>query len=155
MRSQLIVVSMIFGALVVATVIAFEGRDLAKHVGLAEEEPVLVFVIPGVENARRVRAAIKPERIVWQGKEGLALAGGRVLALNLDSAGDVIELAGWVDRPIQIVRLDDPQPEQDAASDGASREERLVRLRSLVSKPTLSRGEQMFIMSAMNDGLEI
>jgi len=155
MRSHFTLASMTLGALIVATMLAFEGPNLAKRIGLAEEEPVLVFVIPGVENARRLRAAIAPERIVWQGKQGLALAGGRVLALNLDAAGDVIEFAGWVDRPIQIVRLEDPHREEGEESKGASRPERLARLRSLVNKPTLTRGEQMFVLSAMNDGLEI
>ncbi len=37
----------------------------------------------------------------------------------------------------------------------AQREPLTTRLRGLVSKPTLSRGEQMFVLAAMNDGLEI
>ena len=156
MKSRTTLICLAFCALVLGTVVAFEGQGLAKRFGLVEKDPVLVFVIPGVENARRLRAAIAPERIVWQGADGLALAGGRVLALDLDAAGDVIEIAGWVDRPIQIVRLEDPQREEDTELEGgASREERLARLRSLVNKPTLSRGEQMFALAAMNDGLEI
>jgi hypothetical protein len=37
----------------------------------------------------------------------------------------------------------------------ASREERRKRLLELVHKPMLSRVEQMFILQAMNDGIEI
>ncbi|MEE8166345.1 MAG: hypothetical protein V3T64_12300 [Myxococcota bacterium] len=142
-------------ALIVVTAVAFEGPGVAKRFGLVEKDPVLVFVLPGVENARRLRASIAPDRIVWQGVQGLALAGGRVLALNLDDAGDVIEIAGWVDRPIQIVRLQDARWEEGAELDGGSRKERLARLRSLVNKPTLNRVEQIFVLMAMNDGLEI
>ncbi len=160
MKSRISLICLAFFGLVVATVVVFEGPGLVERSGLAEQDPVLVFVIPGLENARRLRASITPERIVWQGNQGLALAGGRILALNLDDAGDVIEAAGWVDRPIQIVQLDDPKREEgtegEAGSEGGlSREERLTRLRGLVNQPTLSRGEQLFVLSAMNDGLEI
>lgn len=148
-------------ALVMLTAVAFEGKNLGKQFGVVEEEPVLVFVIPDVQNARTVRAAIAPDRIALQTEQGLALIGGRIVALNLDDAGDVIEAAGWVERPIQIVRLEDPSTDDAVGEEGgdglapADRAARQARLRSLVSKKTLTRGEQMFVLSAMNDGIEI
>lgn len=146
---------LVFAALVMATVVVFEGRSWTNHFGVTEAEPVLVFVIPEIERARRVRAATQPDRIVWEGADGLALKGGRVVALDLDRAGDVIEQAGWIDRPIQIVRLDDPATSDEVGSEGGSDPERAARLRELINKPTLTRGEQIFVLSAMNDGLEI
>lgn len=148
-------------ALVLLTAVSFEGKNLGKHFGVVEEEPVLVFVIPDVANARTVRAAIAPDRIALQTTQGLALVGGRVIALNLDDAGDVIEAAGWVERPIQIVRLEDPSRDDAMGEEGAEgvdpadRAARMERLRSLVNKPTLTRGEQMFVLSAMNDGINL
>ena len=44
--------------------------------------------------------------------------------------------------------------EQDP-SDPASREARLERLRELVHKPMLNHVEQMFILQAMSEGIEI
>lgn len=155
MRSNPFKIGLAFAILVLLTIVAFEGKNLSQRVGLSDMDPVLVFVIPEIENARRVRAAIAPERISWQGKEGLALVGGRVVALNLDDAGEVIEGAGWVDRPIQIVRLENPAPAEGGDVEARSDEGRLARLRSLVNKPTLTRGEQMFVLMAMNDGIEI
>jgi hypothetical protein len=155
MKSSAFKIGFGFAILVALTVIAFEGKNLTQRLGLSEKDPVLVFVIPGIENARRVRAAIASDRIEWKGKEGLALAGGRVVALNLDDAGEVIEGAGWIDRPIQIVRLENPDPAQASELEAGSDEGRLARLRSLVNKPTLTRGEQMFVLMAMNDGIEI
>jgi hypothetical protein len=155
MKSSAFKIAFLFAILVVMTVAAFEGKNFAKKLGVAEKDPVLVFVIPSVENARKVRAAVAPERIALQSQKGLALMGGRVVALNLDDAGDVIEEAGWVDHPIQIVRLEDPEPAEGEQFESGSDEARLARLRSLVDKPTLTRGEQMFVLMAMNDGIEL
>jgi hypothetical protein len=155
MKSSAFKLGLAFAILVGLTFAAFEGKHLAQQFGMAEKDPVLVFVIPDLENARRVRAAIAEERIAWQGAQGLALSGGRVVALNLDDAGDVIEEAGWVDHPIQIVRLENPEADAEDGLAGGDRELRLARLRSLVNKPTLTRGEQMFVLMAMNDGIEL
>jgi len=155
MRSGAFKIGFLFAILVVLTIAAFEGENFTQRLGVTEKDPVLVFVIPSVENARRVRAAIAPERIALQSQQGLALMGGRVVALSLDDAGDIIEEAGWVDHPIQIVRLEDPGPEEGEEFEPGSDEARLARLRSLVHKPTLSRGEQMFVLMAMNDGIEL
>lgn len=142
---------------VLAIALIFEGPAMMASAGLVEKEPVMVFVIPSLENARRVRSAVSEDRIAWEGRPGLALEGGRVVAMSLDDASAVIEGAGWVDRPIQIVRLDDPATEagEEAEGDPAEREARAERLRALVNKPTLSRGEQMFVLAAMNDGIEL
>ncbi|HKK51440.1 MAG TPA: hypothetical protein VKA74_07625 [Myxococcota bacterium] len=124
-------------------------------------DAVLVFVIPDPASARRVRGAIPGDRILWQGAIGLALQGGRVIASTLDDAGDVIEQAGWVARPIRIVRL---EARSDAGGDlgrggdhggGLDREARLARLRELVHAPRLTRAEQVFVLRAMNDGIEL
>jgi len=161
MKSTFLTIGLVFLGLVLLTFAAFEGTLLGQDLGVAHSEPVMVFVIPNLDDARRVRSAIRPERIKWQGKQGLALTGGRVVALDLGNAGVVINEAGWVDRPIQIVRLDHPEsmagdPGQDTTQAGAgSREARLIRLRSLVGQPTLSRSEQLFVLTAMNDGIEI
>lgn len=155
MKSSAFKIGMAFAILLVLTIAVFEGKNVTQQLGMTEKDPVLVFVIPSIENARRVRAAIAPERIAWQSDKGLALVGGRVVSLNLDDAGDLIEEAGWIDRPIQIVRLEDPEAEEDGELEAGSREARLARLRSLVNKPTLSRGEQMFVLMAMNDGIEL
>jgi hypothetical protein len=155
MKSSAFKIGSAFAILVVLTIVAFEGKNLSQQLGVTEKDPVLVFVIPSMENARRVRAAIAPERIALQSKKGLALVGGRVVALSLDDAGDVIEEAGWVDHPIQIVRLEDPETDEGEELEAGSNEARLARLRSLVNKPTLTRGEQMFVLMAMNDGIEL
>jgi len=155
MKSSAFKIGLAFAILVVLTIAVFEGENVTKKLGITEKDPVLVFVIPSLENARKVRAAIAPERIALQSQKGLALTGGRVVALSLDDAGDVIEEAGWVDHPIQIVRLEDPEPEEGEEFKPGSDEARLARLQSLVNKPTLTRGEQMFVLMAMNDGIEL
>jgi hypothetical protein len=155
MKSRALGVAFAFCLLVLLTVLGFEGRSIGQKMGWVEHEAVLVFVIPRLDQAHRVRAALAPDRIVWQGEQGLALVGARVVASSLDDAGDVIERAGWVDRPIQIVRLDAPGPEEGGEPASGSTQERLAKLRSLVNKPMLTPHEQMFVLMAMNDGIEI
>jgi len=153
----------LLAGLMVILFAAVEGAGLGKQLGFLEKDPVLVFVIPQPESAARIRRAVSDKRIVWQGEEGMALVGERVIARNLDDAGDVIERAGWIDRPIQIVRLEamaDPtgKDKRNGKGDGrdpAGGEARLSKLRELVHKPMLTRSEQMFVLQAMNDGIEI
>lgn len=146
-----------FAGLVLFAFMALEGRDVAQAVGLVEEdEPVLIFSIPNPEHLAGVRAAIAEDRILHDNEEGFAVSGGRVYVRDVAQAGDLIEESGWVDQPIQIVSLGMDGPEDESApTPSLSREERLARVRSLVNKPTLTRGEQLFVLQAMNDGIEI
>ncbi|MBC8187768.1 MAG: hypothetical protein H8E78_06135 [Proteobacteria bacterium] len=159
MRTGAFQAGMILAALIMGTFVALEGENIGKSMGLVEEDPVLVFVIPHPENAVRIRSVVPKQRVLWEGDAGFALVGDRVIATSFEEAGKVIQGAGWINRPIQIVTLAaDPDEKSDAeggAGDPASREPRRKRLLELVHKPTLTRGEQMFVLSAMNDGIEI
>ena len=149
----------LLAALIVLLIAASEGTTVGEQIGWLEPDPVLVFVIPQPESAAAIRRAVPEDRVVWKGEAGLALVGDRVLASDLDGASTVIKEAGWMDKPIQIVRLEAASTpgERDEATgrDPKSDEARLARLRSLVHKPTLTRGEQLFVLQAMADGLEI
>jgi len=149
--------SALIAALIMATFVVLEGKTISQELGFSEGDPVLVFVVPLPENARMIRAAVSEERIVWEGEAGFALASERVVASSFDSAGEVIKGAGWVHRPIQIITLDVKLDDEDGGdpSDPKSREGRLARLRQLVHQPTLSYGEQMFVLQAMSDGIEL
>ena len=147
-------------ALVFLALVTFEGRGVGQQMGwIAEEEPVFVFTSPHEGSFELVKAAIDPGRVVVGASDGIALEGGRLYVRDVAVAGDLIETAGWVSRPIQIVTLgmlDEAGAEAAGrATSGMSREERLARLRQLVHKPTLTRGEQIFVLQAMNDGIEI
>jgi len=147
-----------FAGLVFFSFMALEGKDVAQDLGLVEEdEPVLIFEIPHPEHLANVRRAIADERVLEEGEGGFSVRGGRVYVQDVGRAGDFIERGGWVDQPVQIVGLG--MEAEDDRSDGAepalTPEERRARLYALVKKPTLTRGEQMFVLQAMNDGIEI
>lgn len=157
MRSGAFQAGALFAALIMGTFVALEGEKIAKEMGLVEGAPVLVFVVPLPENARRIRAAVSEERVVWEGEAGFALVGERIITSSFETAGEVIKAAGWVDRPIRIVTLQ-ADPEENSESDAgspASREARRKRLVELLHQPTLSRVEQRFVLQAMHDGIEI
>ena len=148
-----------FAGLVMFAFLSLEGKDLAQEMGLVEEdEPVLVFTIPHPEHFANVRAAISTDRILYEDELGFTLNGGRVYVNDVGQAGALIKSSGWVDQPIQIVSLgmdDGEEVDDEAAKPAMTREERLARMHELVKKPTLTRGEQMFVLAAMNDGIEI
>jgi len=157
MRTGAFQAGLLLAALIMGTFVALEGEQLGKDMGLLEEDPILVFVIPQPQQAARIRSVVSPERVLWEGDAGFALVGDRVITTSFEQAGEVIMGAGWIDRPIQIVTLD-ADPDEDAEAEvgtQASPEARQKRLLDLVNKPTLTRGEQMFVLSAMNDGIEI
>ena len=62
-----------------------------------------------------------------------------------------------MDQPVEIVGrgMEGEDERGDGAESALTPDERRARLHSLVKKPTLTRGEQMFVLKAMNDGLEI
>ncbi len=159
MRSGAFQAGALFAALIMGTFVALEGENIGKELGLVDGDPVLVFVIPSPQNAERVRSAVSKDRILWEGEAGFAVVGDRVITSSYEDAGQVIKGAGWVDRPIQIVTLEANAEEDDDGEGGSdhpmSDEARRERLLSLVNQPTLSRGEQMFVLSAMNDGIEL
>jgi len=149
-----------FAGLVLLCFLTFEGKTLGQSMGLieGEEEPVLVFTIPRSEDLARVRAAIADERVLFEGDAGFVRVGGRVFVRDTQRAGDLIKIAGWLDKPIRIISLgvgSGREGEGTSSEVGRRREERLARLRKLVNKPWLTRGEQVFVLQAMNDGLEI
>ena len=120
--------------------------------------PVLVFTIPDSASLARVRAAIRDERIVFEKDGGFAVKGGRVYVNDPRQAGEFIKAGGWVEKPIKIVSLgidEDVVGDSTPADARLSRDERMTRLRQLVHKRSLNRGEQIFVLQAMNDGLEI
>jgi hypothetical protein len=148
-----------FAGLVFLFIFALEGKTVGQSMGLigSDDDPVLVIMIPNPENLASVRAAIGDERVVWEGDEGFALVGARVYVKDLAQAGGLIAIGGWVDKPIQILALgmDSGTGDDDSPAPAMTREQRMIRLRKLVNKPSLTRPEQIFVLSAMNDGLEI
>ena len=84
-------------------------------------------------------------------------APGRVYVLDRGQAGAFIGRGGWIDQPVQIVGLgmDRDEEIQDGAKPVMSREETRARLDALMRKASLTRGEQLFVLKAMNDGVEI
>jgi len=126
--------------------------------GAGDREKVLVFLVGDAQGVDRVRRVVDPARIVWSSPEAVALKEGRIVAAGQDAVGEPIKQVGWMDREIEIftVARRDVLPAKggDRAVTGVEADpERLARLNELMNKPTLSYGEQVFVLQAMNDGL--
>lgn len=121
-------------------------------------ERVLVFVVGSRDRVELVRKAVDPRRIVGESADAVALVEGRIVAANADAVGAIYQRIGWMDRRIEMfdVRRAEhlKRTRGQGGSGGDADEERLAKLRALVEKPTLTAGEQMFVLQAMADGIE-
>jgi hypothetical protein len=142
--------------LVFATYIGFEQPDWIPGVE-KESERVLVFLVGSRAGVDRVRKAVDPGRIVADGPDALALVEGRIVAVDSAAVSAPFTAAGWIDREIELLHLERREPgyrqSQVASARGEVDRARMARLRDLVNQPTLSAGEQLFVLQAMNDGV--
>jgi hypothetical protein len=117
---------------------------------------VLVFLVPGPHDVERVRGAVDPTRVAYSDGRAIALIEGRIVAVDAGAASHSINELGWRDRAIEIFRVDRADVARPSGGNRAMDvdPERMARLRELVRQPTLSAGEQMFVLQAMNDGIE-
>ncbi len=123
---------------------------------VADAEPVLVIVVGDRSRVALMREAVDPARIVADSPDAIALAEGRLFAADAVAVSDSLERAGWTDRKIEIFTVSKSGDSQRRGGSGAERGERdprMERLMELMNKPRLSRGEALFVLSAMNDGL--
>lgn len=120
-----------------------------------EEEPILVFLVGDRDAVSAVKRAIDPSRIVAETDEAFALVEGRMIAAGPEAVSEPLTAAGWIDRRVELFPL--PRRRDTAAASGkgggGSDDPRFDRLMDLMNKPTLSHGEALFVMTAMNDGL--
>jgi len=117
-----------------------------------QEEPVLVFLVGHRSGVAALKAAVDPSRILAESPDAVALAEGRVVATDPSAVAAPLLAAGWGDRPVELLAV--PRRRESADADAAEvDDERMARLMELVKKPSLSYGEAMVVMQAMNDGL--
>jgi hypothetical protein len=153
------------GMLIATAEVPDWAKDGAWLTGQAE--PVLVVLVGDKRNLQLVRAAISDERIVAETEGGFALVEERVVAANAEAAAGALTLAGWIDREIDLVavpmdggrrwmRERNKQKKGAAGSAGgagAAEEdpEKAARVAELMSKPTLTSGEAMFVLQHMDE----
>lgn len=119
------------------------------------DPPITVFLVGKRSGVALVRAVVDPQRIVADSPDALALVEGRIFATNVEAVADPLRDAGWLDRPLELVAPPPPRDPRSATSDGAApaNASRLARLTELMGQPSLSPGEQRFVLQAMHDGL--
>jgi len=126
--------------------------------GQSSSNKVIVFLVGDRSGVDSVRNAVDPSRIVWSTPDAVALKEGRIVAAGQEAVGEPLMEAGWIDREIEIFTVAKrdilPPKRGDVAANQDVDPERLARLAELVKKPTLSYGEQMFVLQAMNDGVQ-
>ena len=120
-----------------------------------EAAPILVFLVGDAAAVNAVKRAVDPSRIVAETDDAFALAEGRMIAAGPEAVSEPLTAAGWIDRKVELLPL--PKRRETVAASGegggSSEDPRFDRLMELMNKKTLSHGEALFVMNAMNDGL--
>jgi hypothetical protein len=111
--------------------------------GLRGADTVLVIVVHSRANLEAIRRSVSPDRIVARSEAGLAIAPQRVVVTSLELAGDLLTLAGWSDRALEIVDLGRRSRNEAAGN------KRLSRVAALMNKETLTLGEAYSLLSSM------
>ena len=124
----------------------------------SDADRVLVFLVGGKDGVERVRRSVHPSRIVYSSETAVALKEGRIVAAGQDAASLSIMESGWIDREIEIftVARREILPAKGSDAVAANKDvdpERLARLSEIMKQDTLSYGEQLFVLQAMNDGI--
>jgi len=123
----------------------------------AAEGRVLIFVVGDERGVQSVREAVDPARILYASDDAVVLAEGRVVATSTSAVSQPLNELGWRDRELEFFHVERADPFGRSAGGGDAESvdpERMAKLRTLVNKPTLTYGEQIFVLQAMNDGIE-
>jgi hypothetical protein len=160
-RHRLHLAALVQPALVGAGAAAFDWPDWATALA-DDDQRVLVFMVGDREGVDRVRAAVDPERIVAETPDAVALREGRIVAVDVDAVPAPFTAAGWMDREIEIMHLqrvewwkgNGAEPGETRIAGKRDDEARMARIRELLGKQRLTDGEQLFLLQAMNDGIE-
>jgi hypothetical protein len=137
------------------TYLALERPAWVPYYGRSER--VMVFLVGSRSGVERVRKAVDSSRIVASTPDAIALIEGRIVAVDATAVEGPYKQAGWMDRDLEFFHVQKADHLKASRHVGEGVEvdpERLARLRQLVHKPTLSAGEQMFVLQAMNDGVQ-
>lgn len=139
-----------------------------------DRELVIVLLVENDNRLRDILEVANPLDIAARSKRGVAFSAGRIAAIDEEAASELINHLGWIDRrievlepgmkpPAEIVTAASSSEERDETIDSwlmgsgetkMSASERREKLKRLTGKKKLSRGEQIFVMRAMADGLE-
>lgn len=156
---KLLLLSMAFVMVLSAGLIAWLEQPawLPDEISAEPQQKVLVFLVGDPRGIENVRRAIDPGRLLYASADAIVLVEGRIVATDVTAVSGPINDVGWRDRPLEIFHVERADPfgrTKAVGADGAEVDpERLARLRDLVKKPTLSYGEQLFVLQAMNDGV--
>jgi hypothetical protein len=168
-------VSLVFCLVVLCTGLYLTDEKPAWLPIIGDREHVLVFIVPDRRRLQGVFDVADPAHVAARSSGGLAFADGRIAAADAEAASDLINRLGWIDREIELFEpgaRSDPfasaggVPAAAATSEAGngwltgssetkmSVSERRERLRQLSGQHDLSRGQQIFVMRAMADGIE-
>jgi hypothetical protein len=116
------------------------------------DSPVLVVLVEEHADVDAVEEAVGRWSILAREPDSIALVEGRVVATTHAAAEKALTLAGWSDRPLEIIgSLSRDRPERREGS-GRPAEAGGVDLEALQRKPTLTSGEAIALLRAIDTG---
>jgi hypothetical protein len=117
-----------------------------------DAQPVLILILLGYSEVETVREAIESPRVVARTRDGFALREGRIIATSHSAAANLLALAGWTDRSLELyvpssARVRKSRGVSTSEPDGSRPE---VDIAALAKKPTLTAYEALSVLKAMD-----
>ena len=130
----------------------FSGLWSSSQALGVSEKPIEVFLVGSPAGVEEVRRSVDSSRIRSHSAAAIALAEGRIFAADPAAAGHALKEAGWIDRKIQILTAAnaDAKRQQGQRKVSLQRQDKQSRLNALSQKKTLTAGEQILVLRAMN-----
>ena len=130
----------------------FSGlRSSGQALGVSEK-PIEVFLVGSPAGVEEVRRSVDSSRVRAHSADAIALAEGRIFAAHPAAVGRVLKEAGWIDRELEILTAAnaDAKRQQGQKQVALQRQDKKSRLNALSKKKTLTAGEQILVLRAMN-----
>jgi len=143
--------------LCIGTVVATQRPEWLPEVIQPGDPPILVFLVGDARAVAHLREVVADERVVVESPRAVAMVEERIVAADADAASDLLNRADWVERDVELFTVapkDWLGTRRRGPAAGDVDPERLARLREIARKPTLSAGEQMLVLQAMNEGIQ-
>lgn len=140
------------------TFLALEKPSWLPVFGEEKSDTVLVFLVGSRRGVETVKKSVDPARIVAETPNAIALVEGRMVAVDAAAVSEPLMAAGWADRPLELLQVprDDGLNRGEKKGTGEQSGEdaaRIDRIMELMNKPSLTQGEALFVLNAMDDGL--
>ena len=108
-----------------------------------------MIVVGSEARVREVRDSVGSERIIADGSGAFAIDSGRIVAASIEAAEVPLTRAGWIDRPLEFFTPASLRRRARSVEPSSSGSAPSTGIASLLAERTLTSGEAMMALEAL------